>query len=204
MGQGRRTLSHRLVRECCENGYQLLINSFGNGQKVQAIFGKQLNTSERNLMISEFYAALHSEPWDMIELRTKVLGNFHSKRNTDSPEQLAISPQTWQTDNEYAYDEWLDASEVQAFLLEKGIQILDTRSPGSSPRFTSLSRLNAVAFIRRELSKANICVSIINMTTVLSLSPICVGRGPAFRKQDVENALRHANLEGPYSFHIYM
>ncbi|KAF4218942.1 hypothetical protein CNMCM5878_004155 [Aspergillus fumigatiaffinis] len=204
MGQGRRTLSHRLVRECCENGYQLLINSFGNGQKVQAIFGKQLNTSERNLMISEFYAALHSEPWDMIELRTKVLGIFHSKRNTDSPEQLAISPQTRQTDNEYAYDEWLDASEVQTFLLEKGIQILDTRSPGSSPRFTSSSRLNAVAFIRRELSKANICVSIINMTTVLSLSPICVGRGPAFRKQDVENALRHANLEGPYSFDIYM
>jgi hypothetical protein len=187
MGQGRRTLSHRLVRECCENGYQLLINSFGNGQKVQAIFGKQLNTSERNLMISEFYAALHSEPWDMIELRTKVLGIFHSKRNTDSPEQLAISPQTWQTDNKYAYDEWLDASEVQTFLLEKGIQILDTRSPGSSPRFTSSSRLNAVAFIR-----------------LLSLSPICVGRGPAFRKQDVENALRHANLEGPYSFDIYM
>lgn len=40
-------------------------------------------------------------------------------------------------------------------------------------------------------------MSIINMTAVLSLGPICNGHGPAFRKRDVENALHLATSENP-------
>lgn len=34
----------------------------------------------------------------------------------------------------------------------------------------------------------------------LSLGPICVGRGPAFRKRDVENAIRLATSDDPWVF----
>ena len=33
----------------------------------------------------------------------------------------------------------------------------------------------------------------------LSLGPICLGRGPAFRKRDVENAIRLATLDDPWA-----
>jgi hypothetical protein len=34
----------------------------------------------------------------------------------------------------------------------------------------------------------------------LSLCTICLGRGPAFRKRDVENAIRLATLDDPWAF----
>jgi uncharacterized protein YcgI (DUF1989 family) len=34
----------------------------------------------------------------------------------------------------------------------------------------------------------------------LSFCPICLGRGPAFRKRDVENAIRLATLDDPWAF----
>jgi hypothetical protein len=34
----------------------------------------------------------------------------------------------------------------------------------------------------------------------LSLGALCLGRGPAFRKRDVENAIRLANLDDPWAF----
>lgn len=34
----------------------------------------------------------------------------------------------------------------------------------------------------------------------LSLSTICLGRGPAFRKRDVENAIRLSTLDDPWAF----
>lgn len=91
--QGRWTLSHRLVRQCCEIGYHLLTSSSGDESRVKAIFGKRLTIDERNRLISGFFAAMHDEIGDMIELRTKVL---NSRRNSYSPEQLAVSFRTWQ------------------------------------------------------------------------------------------------------------
>lgn len=37
---------------------------------------------------------------------------------------------------------------------------------------------------------------------VLSLGPICIGRGPAFRMRDVENALHLTTSENPWPFDI--
>ncbi|KAL6229922.1 hypothetical protein BDW75DRAFT_224019 [Aspergillus navahoensis] len=178
--QGRWTLSHLLVRQCCETGYYLLTSLSGDDPRVKAIFGKRLAIDERNCLISGFVAVMQDEIGDTIELRTKVL---NSRRNSYSPERLAISSRTWQIVNESGADEWMDASGVQRLLQQRGIRIQDPSSPLSSPRFNSAPQLNAASFIK-----------------YLSLCTICLGRGPAFRKRDVENAIRLATLDDPWAF----
>ncbi|KFY40015.1 hypothetical protein V494_03708 [Pseudogymnoascus sp. VKM F-4513 (FW-928)] len=178
--QGRWTLSHLLVRQCCETGYYLLTSFSGDDPRVKAIFGKQLAVDERNCMISGFITVMHDEIGDTIELRTKVL---NSRRNSYSPERLAVSSRTWQTVNESGASEWMDASGVQRLLQQRGIWFQDPSSPLSSPWFNSTPQLNAASFIK-----------------YLSLCTICLGRGPAFRKRDVENAIRFATLDDPWAF----
>ncbi|KAJ6178796.1 bZIP transcription factor bZIP-1 [Penicillium mononematosum] len=178
--QGRWTLSHRLVRQCCETGYYLLTSLSGDDPRVKAIFGKRMTIDERNCLISTFLAAMHDEIGDAVELRTKVL---NSTRDSYSPEQLTVSSRTWQIVNESGADEWMDASGVQRLLQQRGIRIQDPSSPLSSPRFNSAPRLNAASF-----------------TKYLSLGSICLGRGPAFRKRDVENAIRLATVDDPWAF----
>jgi hypothetical protein len=174
------TLSHLLVRQCCETGYYLLTSLSGDDPRVKAIFGKQLAIDERNCLISGFVAVMHDEIGDTIELRTKVL---NSRRNSYSPERLAVSSRTWQIVNESGADEWMDASGVQRLLQQRGIRIQDLSSPLSGRRFNSAPQLNAASFIK-----------------YLSLCPICLGGGPAFRKRDVENAIRVATLDDPWAF----
>ncbi|OBT97083.2 hypothetical protein VE01_04940 [Pseudogymnoascus verrucosus] len=178
--QGRWTLSHLIVRQCCETGYYLLTSLSGDDPRVKAIFGKRLAIDERNCLISGFVAVMHDEIGDTIELRTKVLS---SRRNSYSPERLAVSSRTWQIVNESGANEWMDASGVQRLLQQRGICIQDPSSPLSSPRFNSAPQLNAAIFIK-----------------YLSLCTICLGRGPAFRKPDVENAIRFATLDDPWAF----
>jgi hypothetical protein len=144
--QGRWTLSHRLVRQCCETGYYLLTSSFRDDPRVKAIFGKRLTIDERNRFISGFVDVMHDEIGDTIELRTKVL---NSRRNSYSPEQLAVSSRTWQMVNSGA-DEWMDASGVQRLLQQRGIRIQDPSSPLSGPRFNSAPQLNVASFIKCE------------------------------------------------------
>lgn len=112
--QGRWTLSRLLVRQCCETGYYLLTSLSGDDPRVKAIFGKRLAIDELNCLISGFVAVMHDEIGDTIELRTKVL---NSKRNSYSPERLAVSSRTWQIVNESGADEWMDASGVQSLLI---------------------------------------------------------------------------------------
>lgn len=145
--QGRWTLSHLLVRQCCETGYYLLTSLSGDDPRVRAIFGKQLAIDERNCMISGFVDVMHDEIGDTIELRTNVLS---SRRNSYSPERLAISSRTWQIVNKPDADEWLDASGVQRLLQQRGIRIQDPSSTLSSPRFNSAPQLNAASFIKCE------------------------------------------------------
>ncbi|KAJ5575700.1 hypothetical protein N7535_002626 [Penicillium sp. DV-2018c] len=174
--QGRWTLSHRLVRQCCETGYYLLTRSSVDDPRIKAIFGKRLTTEERDRFIFGFFANMHDEMGDTVELSTKVLS---SRKSSYSPEQLTVSSQTWQIVNGSGADEWLDASGVQWLLQQRGICIQDPGSPLSSPRFNSAPQLNVASF-----------------TKYLSLSPICLGRGPAFRKRDVETAIRFATYDG--------
>ncbi|CRG92610.1 hypothetical protein PISL3812_09673 [Talaromyces islandicus] len=177
--QGRWTLSHRLVRQCCEIGYHLLTSSSGDESRVKATFGKRLTIDERNRLISGFVDVMHDEIGDVIELRTNVL---NSRRNSYSPEQLAVSSRTWQIVIESGTDDWMDTSGVQRLLQERGIRIQDPSSALPSPRFNSAPQLNAATFIK-----------------YLALRPICLGCGPAFRKRDVENAIRLATLDDPWA-----
>lgn len=145
--QGRWSLSHRLVRQCCEAGYYLLTSASGDDPRVKAIFGKRLTIDERNRFISGFFAVMHDEIEETIELRTKVLT---SRRNSYSPEQFAVSSRTWQIVNEPGIDEWMDASGVQRLLQQRGIRIQDPSSPLSGPRFDSAPQLNVASFIKCE------------------------------------------------------
>jgi hypothetical protein len=145
--QGRWTLSHLLVRQCCETGYYLLTSLSGDDPRVKAIFGKRLAIDERNCLISGFVAVMHDEIGDTIELRTEVL---KSRRNSYSPERLALSSRTWQIVNESGTDEWMDASGVQRLLQQRGLRIQDPSSPLSSPQFNSAPQLNAASFIKCE------------------------------------------------------
>ncbi|KAK9489072.1 hypothetical protein V1508DRAFT_401215 [Lipomyces doorenjongii] len=165
---GRWTLSHRL-------GSGLS----GDESRVKATFGKRLTIDERNRLISGFVDVMHDEIGDVIELRTNVL---NSRRNSYSPEQLAVSSRTWQIVIESGTDEWMDTSGVQRLLQERGIRMQDPSSALPSPRFNSAPQLNAATFIK-----------------YLALRPICLGRGPAFRKRDVENAIRLATLDDPWA-----
>jgi hypothetical protein len=190
MREGHGTLSHSLVRECYENAYQLLLNSSDGNTKIQEIFGRQLTSLERARMVSLFYAAMHDEVGDTIERETKVPSTFHPTNNVYTPEQPALS-RTWNIEPGSGSDDWLDASGVQKLLQEKGILIQGTGSTNASPQVNLWVQFNAAAFIRRESLDALVQLKFNNMI-VLSLGPICGGRGPVFRKRDVENALRFA------------
>ncbi|KAJ5605395.1 hypothetical protein N7510_008176 [Penicillium lagena] len=177
----RGTLSQRLVRECCEYLYELLVNSPGNA-KIGEIFGQPLTLSEHNRLISAFYMAMNDAFGDAIELKTKVLNPMYNKRENLSPNMLSRSSRTWQLVVDSGVDEWLDASGVQRLLQQKGIHT-DSGSPHSSPRIDALSEFNLSTFLR-----------------ILSLDFICVGPGPIFRKQGVEQALQLATSYNQWEF----
>lgn len=148
--QGRWTLSHRLVRQCCENAYRLLTRAPVEDPRIQAIFGKPLTLAERNSLTSGFFSAMHDEIGDSIELKTKALSPLHMRTNSYSPEQLAISSRTWQLVIESGTDQWLDASGVQRLLQERGISFHDSMSPMSSSKSNSAPRLNVASFVTCE------------------------------------------------------
>lgn len=115
------SLSHRIVRECCRNGYQLLVYS-PHDPKVEEVFGGLLNEAERMNHVSGFYDAMHDDLGDMVDARTKVLSPMHPKKHSFSHNQLARSTRTWQLVFE-GNEEFIDASGVQRLLLEKGIDV---------------------------------------------------------------------------------
>ncbi|KAJ5125579.1 uncharacterized protein N7443_008647 [Penicillium atrosanguineum] len=178
----RWTLSQRIVRECCENGYRLLVDQPDNEAKIQEIFGKPLTLSERDRLISAFYMAMNDDVIEAIELKTKVLNPLYNKREDFSPDMLSRSSRTWQLVLESGPDEWLDASGVQRYLQQRGIHI-DSSSRHSPPRIEAPSEFNLSTFLK-----------------ILSLDCICVGPGPAFRKAGVEQALQLATSHNPWDF----
>ncbi|KAJ6126922.1 hypothetical protein N7523_002534 [Penicillium sp. IBT 18751x] len=178
----RWTLSQRIVRECCESGYRLLVNQPNNEAKIQEVFGQPLTLSERNRLISAFYMAMNDDVIDAIELKTKVLNPLYFKREDFSPDMLLRSSRSWQLVLDSDPDEWLDASGVQKFLQQRGIHI-DNSSPHSTPRIEAPSDFNLSTFLQ-----------------ILSLDCICVGPGPVFRKAGVEQALQMATSHNPWDF----
>ncbi|KAJ6134892.1 bZIP transcription factor bZIP-1, partial [Penicillium capsulatum] len=173
---GRWTISHQLVRECCQNGYQLLLNCANDSPRIIQIFGTPLSTMDRNRLLSGFYMAINDEGGDLIERRTTVLHPMTPKTSTLSPNLLGHIYRAWQLMLKSGDDQLLDASGVQRLLQEKGIRIQGTDSASSSTRVEGWGYFNVAAFVK-----------------LLSLGGVCVGPGPAFRRRDVENALNYAS-----------
>ncbi|KAJ5645267.1 hypothetical protein N7507_011278 [Penicillium longicatenatum] len=144
------SLSHRIVRECCRNGYQLLVYS-PDDPKVSEVFGGLLTESERMNHVSGFYDSMHDDLGDMVDARTKVLSPMHPKKHSFSHNQLARSSRTWQLVFEGA-EEWIDASGVQRLLLEKGIDIQGGDHISSTVFRVKSSQLlfDVATFIRRQ------------------------------------------------------
>jgi len=144
------TIAQRLVRACCQNGYRLLVDT-PNHSRVQQIFGSVLSLSERNRLISGFYAATQDKYGDLIELKANVLTALRSNLNTFSEEQLQISSRIWQIALESTSGEWMDANGVQRYLRDKRV-IFENFSDSSGRLDYSVSpSLDATVFIKCEL-----------------------------------------------------
>lgn len=74
--------------------------------------------------------------------------------------------------------------------------------PGSIPLRSSTQR--ASLNVSNAEINGSLCLvhAFTDLVVDLSLSSgtICLGRGPAFRKRDVENAIRLATLDDPWAF----
>lgn len=143
-GEAQWTFMQRLVRECCQVAYGLLVNSPNNVLRVQEVFGSIPPPPDRNRMIASFYEALQNESEDKV--RADVLTSLRSKKTDYTPEQLKSLSRACDLafDTESGAD-WLDAYGVQRFLSEKGIRIHQNVSimpiHGASPSLTSFTPL---------------------------------------------------------------
>ncbi|KAJ5383961.1 hypothetical protein N7517_001872 [Penicillium concentricum] len=175
-------IAQRLVRTCCQNGYRLLIDN-PHHSTVQHIFGSVPSLSERNSLISGFYAVLQDKTGDLTDRKTNVFHALRSSMNIFSGEQLQISSRTWQIALESASGEWLDAIGVQRYLRDKRAIIENFRDSSGRFDYSVSSSLDIATFIK-----------------FLSKEAICVGNGPGFRRQSVEKALRLATISLPWDF----
>ena len=149
------TLAHRLVRQCCENGYRLLTRAAGDEPRVQAVFGKRLTNSERNRLISEFFAIIQDEFGEQVELKTRVFSVDHRRRNPCPAELQATSSDMWQKVQDKGLEGWLDANEVQKLLQDRGLRLHDTNSPPSTmpshdSQWLCAPQLNITNFVERK------------------------------------------------------
>ncbi|KAF3025335.1 hypothetical protein E8E15_008700 [Penicillium rubens] len=175
-------IAQRIVRTCSELGYRLLIDK-PNSSLVQHIFGSALSLQQRNRLISALYAVMQEDTGVLTDPKADVLHTLLSGHNMNpcSDEQLQISSRTWQIALESTSGEWMDAIGVQRYLRDKRA-IFENFTDSLGPHGYSVSpSLDITAFIKS-----------------LSKEAICVGNGPAFRRQSVDKALRLATISGPW------
>ena len=150
MSDERATLSHRLIRECCWNGYRLLMYSPDNITRIEQIFGSPLTPAERKSLISGFHRDMVGDDGDAIELRAKVLSSVYPRRNNFYQDHFAQTARSWPLISEYDSEEWLDASRVQRLLQDRGIYV---RAEGTTDFVLSAEshpQLDISTFVRRK------------------------------------------------------
>ncbi|KAJ5835538.1 hypothetical protein N7447_001564 [Penicillium robsamsonii] len=175
-------IAQRIVRACCQNGYRLLVDN-PHQSTIQHIFGSIPSLSERHKLVSGFYAVLQDKTGDLIDRKTSVFHGLRTSMNIYSGEQLQVSSRTWQIVLESASGEWLDAIGVQRYLRDKRAIVENFRDSSGRFEYSVSSSLDVTTFIK-----------------FLSKEAICVGNGPAFRRQGVEKALRLATISLPWDF----
>ncbi|KAJ9487366.1 hypothetical protein VN97_g5943 [Penicillium thymicola] len=167
------TFSQYLVKACCQNGYQLLVNTPSDFVKIQEVFGTPLPPTERKNFISCFHAGMHDKTGNLIDLMATALAPSRPEGEYHTSEGLATPTDGLGSIFASSAGEWLDASGVQGFISAKGFCTQENGRPLS--RSFLISSLPVAALIQY---LANEC--------------ICFGHGPAFRRQTVEAALRLA------------
>jgi hypothetical protein len=140
------TIAQQLVQTCCRHGFRLLVDT-PNHSRIQQIFGNVLSLSERNRLISGFYAVTQDKYGDLVEAKANVLTTLRANLNTFSEEQLQISSRIWQIALESTSGEWMDANGVQRYLRDKRV-IFEDFTSSSAPNYTVSSSLDAAAFIK--------------------------------------------------------
>lgn len=147
MSQRQWSLSHQIVRECSYNGYKLLVYSPHNSARIRAVFGS-LTESQLNWSIKGLYSAMVDEVGETVDLRTKVLSPSYPMRDVLALDQLDHMPGSWQMVPDSGAEEWLDASGVQKFVQEKGIDIQPDLSQSCGFRVKPAHSLDVATFIK--------------------------------------------------------
>ncbi|KAJ5329821.1 hypothetical protein N7452_010211 [Penicillium brevicompactum] len=173
-------IAQSIVKTCCRHGYQLLVESPSH-PKVQQIFGSMLSLSERNHLISVFHAVGQDRTGNLIDSKANVLTALRMKLGELTIDQPQISPRIWQIALESASGDWMDANGVRTYLYNKQIIVenFSDSAGGLLPDVSSI--LDISKFIK-----------------LISNEPICIGNGPAFRRQSVEKAIRMSTINTPW------
>lgn len=127
--EGQWTFSQYLVKVCCQNGHRLLIYTTNDSMKVQEVFGSFISPAERNNYISYFHAGMHDKTGALIDLMATVLAPLHPNRARSSLDMFTIQTGTLESAVACEAGEWLDASGVQKFLIERGYCTQEKGSP---------------------------------------------------------------------------
>ncbi|KAI9044683.1 bZIP transcription factor [Aspergillus affinis] len=159
-----------LVKACCHNGYQLLVNTPTDFVKIQEVFGPFMPPTERNYLISCFNAGMHDKTGGLIDLMATVLAPLGSKGDYYAPKELATQIEGMKSTVTPEAGEWLDASDVQKYLSEREFYTQENRRPLYNSGLISSLHLAAIV-------------------QYLATECICFGHGPVFRRQTVEAAL---------------
>jgi hypothetical protein len=182
-------LSQFLIKVCCQNGYQLLVNS-PNDMKVKEIFGTFLSPTERNTFISYFCEGLQDHSGDLVDQMATVFAPIQPKRSNYTSEQLSTFYTASNSATTTQLDDLMDASDVQDMLLDRGVCIEEMMPPSSSSSLNST--FNVATFAECELlvtQKPWKLTNIKIINQVLAVRCICFGYGPVFRRQNVETSL---------------
>jgi hypothetical protein len=143
------TIAQRIVQACCQNGYRLLVDT-PNSPRVQQIFGSMLDVSERNRMISGFYAGTQDKFGDRLELKANVLTALRANINIFTEDQLQLTSRIWQIALESNTGEWMDSTGVQKYLRDKRL-VVETFNEFSGRTDSQVSpSLDMSSFIKRE------------------------------------------------------
>lgn len=138
------TFSQYLVKLCCQNGYQLLMNTPDDFIKIQEVFGPYMPPTERNNLISCFHAGMHDKTGGLINFMATVLAPLRSKRYYYASEELATQTEELESTVASEVDGWLDASGVQKFLSERGFCTQENGRPLSHSYLISLPHVAAL------------------------------------------------------------
>jgi hypothetical protein len=142
------TFSQYLVKVCCQNGYQLLVNTPNDFVKIQEVFGPFMAPTERDNFISCFHAGIHDKTGGLIDLMATILAPFSSERYNYASSELAAHTKELESTVTSEAGEWLDASGVQKFLIERGFCTRKHGRPSSRPRL--ISSLHVAALVQCE------------------------------------------------------